>query len=285
MNLRSNLGKGQKQVEADRAGDERTALEKFQATARSLGFDPNNAWVGGHVAYELQRLPAVLAAYRIDVRGKRVLEFGCNVGATSVVLACLGAEVDGVDICSRVLAMSRANAELHGVDVRFHHIDENRLIFEAATFDVVVCNSVLEYVAGGELRRVMCEIDRVLVPGGHILVTGTSNRLWPREVHSGRWFGHWLPESLDRLIWRRPRERGVTPRAILSALATPYTVIDIRDDGRAWLEARASMYGCAVPPVRYRAIAVVARFLGVAPGWLVPNISMLLEKRQRTTDR
>lgn len=48
------------------------------------------------------------------------------------------------------------------------------------------CNSVLEYVQLRHLADLLLEIDRVLAPGGVLLVLGTSNRLWPREVHSGR---------------------------------------------------------------------------------------------------
>ena len=119
----------------------------------------------------------------------RVLEFGCNVGASAIVLAQLGAQVSGIDISVDLVELARLNARRFGhTGIDFHHVaDSRRLHWPDGAFDLVLRNSVLEYIGVEELSAVQREIDRLLKPGGLILVTASSNRLWPFEVRSGRW--------------------------------------------------------------------------------------------------
>ena len=67
-------------------------------------------------------------------------------------------------------------------------------------FHLIVCNSVLEYVQPGSLSAVQNELVRLLGPGGLVLVLSTSNRLWPKEVHSGKWLSNYVPKCLDCLL-------------------------------------------------------------------------------------
>ncbi len=254
-------------------------MEEFAETARRLGLDPDNRWVGGYVDCQWKCLPPILSAYRLDIRGKRLLEFGSNVGASSVVLAGLGAHVDAVDIRADLVTLARANARFHGVDVIFHHTEKTRLPFASSSFDFVLCNSVLEYVDAGDLAEVILELNRVLASGGHILITGTSNRLWPQEVHSRRWLTHWLPSRIEALLRRNACERGVNPFSLLKNFGHQYDVVDVDDNGYSWLAARAAIRRRAVAPFHYRALAALARTFRIAPGCLAPNISMLLKKR------
>jgi SAM-dependent methyltransferase len=73
-----------------------------------------------------------------------------------------------------------------------------------------LCNSVLEYVRPDQLAAIVGELRRVLKPGGRLLVTGTSSRLSPKEVHSGRWLVNYLPRRIDSWLGRC-RQRGLDP--------------------------------------------------------------------------
>jgi SAM-dependent methyltransferase len=84
------------------------------------------------------------------------------------------------------------------------------LPFADGEFDVITCNSVLEYVRPDLLAAAQRELNRVLRPGGLLLVFGTSNRLSPLEVHSDQWFSNYMPRRFDRVSGRQ-RERGVWP--------------------------------------------------------------------------
>jgi SAM-dependent methyltransferase len=141
----------------------------------------------------------------------------------------------------------------------------------------VLCNSVLEYVAPAHLDAIVGELHRVLKPGGRLLVTGTSSRLAPKETHSGRWLINYLPSAVDRLFGRR-WQRGLSPLRLHRLVRSGFSDEDFADGGRGWAAARAAMRGGARAPLPYRAVAAAARRLGIGPGWLTPNLSVLLKR-------
>jgi SAM-dependent methyltransferase len=255
------------------------AARLFDEQAWKMGLDPQDRWVGGYVDYEWNKLRPLLAAYEIEVSGKRVLEFGCNFGASSIVLAFLGAQVDGVDVSSDAVELACRNAARYGrSDIKLSHVaDSRRLPHEDGQFDLVLCNSVLEYVSPSMLAAVIDEIHRVLRPQGQLLITGTSSRLAPKEVHSGRWFVNYLPEKISR--WRgEPLQRGVDPFLLRRLLVDRFQDADAENQGSHWLRARAAVRGLDTPPALARVTARVASLLGIGPGWLAPNISALLRR-------
>lgn len=144
-------------------------------------------------------------------RGRRVLDFGCGCGATTVVLARLGADVVGVD----PHAPSVAAAGLRAVDAgvadraRFQHLpDPLRLPFTDGSFDAVLAYQVVEHIPPAARGAHVRELWRVIAPGGRLLLSA-PNRLWPVEFHTtGLWWLPWLP---DRLAIRYAILRGRLP--------------------------------------------------------------------------
>lgn len=251
----------------------------FEARALRLGYDPHNRWIGGYVDYEWDHLRLVLEALPLRWAGRKVLEFGCNVGASAILLRHLGARMCATEHSADWLGLARLNAARYGIDdIDFLHApDSRRLPFADGHFDMVACNSVLEYVDPADCAAVQRELDRVLAPGGMILLTGTSNRLWPREVHSGRWLLNYLPRWLDR-PGRPPAQRGLWPWTARHGFGPHYDNLDTaRDDG---FFAR-SRRGMGAAPRRLRALLWLAARLGVGPGLLTQNMSCLLRKRGR----
>ena len=167
-------------------------------------------------------------------KGQQVLEFGCNFGATAIMLALLGAEVTAVDINNELMTVAELNARRYGArTIKFELItEEGQLPFSNATFDLVTCASVLEYVEPGRLKVRLRELDRVLKPGGHLLVMGTSNRLAPQEVHSRRWLINYVPRCADQAIGlRNPLQRGIWPWSITD-LFPLYRDLVLEDRGK-----------------------------------------------------
>jgi SAM-dependent methyltransferase len=256
------------------------ADRRFRELAGALSLDPQGRFVGGYVAWEWAHARHAFDGLVEPVRGRAVLELGCNLGATAIVLAALGAQVTAVDPDPRYLELARANAARHGVEaqIAFVHVaDTTRLPFDRGRFDWVACNSVLEYVAPEALAGVLGEIDRVLRPGGIAVVLGTSNRLWPRENHSGRWLVNYLPRWLDRPGGRR-RPRGVAVWQIRRVLRA-YDDLTRARGGRLYVAMKARMGVSGRKLLALDAASRVLGALGISPGAVAPTTSLILRKR------
>ena len=98
-----------------------------------------------------------------DVRGLRVLDYGCGHGMAAVVLARRGAAVCAFDRSLGYLGEARARARANGAAVAFVQADGERLPFADGSFDRVWGSAVLHHL---DLRRAGRELRRVLAPGG-----------------------------------------------------------------------------------------------------------------------
>ncbi|MBC7262850.1 MAG: class I SAM-dependent methyltransferase [Chloroflexi bacterium] len=192
---------------------------------------------------ELERADKIYAREKevitryLDVRGKRVMDFGCGAGASSVAYGWLGAEVIGVEPDANLAAAGQVRVREDGLSglVQILHVpDTTQLPFPDAYFDVCICNAVLEHIPPAQRSAHVREIWRTLRPGGYLYVTETPNRLFPYDAHTTRlWWVPWMPLPLARryAIWRRRVEplesehdlvlrgiRGVTVWEITSGL-------------------------------------------------------------------
>jgi len=96
--------------------------------------------------------------------GARVLEVGC--GAGHVLERFGGARLVGVDLSPMMLARTRRR--LDG-QVELIQASADRLPFEDAEFDVVLCTEVLEHVL--DPAAVVAELMRVATPDGRVIVS------------------------------------------------------------------------------------------------------------------
>jgi SAM-dependent methyltransferase len=251
--------------------------EAFEVQARALGLRPSDRWVGGYVDYEWDHLRHILAALPVRLDGLKVLEFGCNVGASAILFSHLGAQVTASDIAEGWVKLARLNAQRYGRDdIHFSHTPDSRTLpYHDGQFDLIACNSVLEYIDPAETAAVQRELDRVLAPGGMILITGTSNRLWPREAHSHEWINNYIPRWADRLF-ARPPQRGMWPWAARRGFGPGYANLDRPGADGLFARSRRAM---GMPRARLAPLLAAAGLLGVGPGLLAPNLSCLLQKR------
>src|SRR5262245_19677216 len=93
-----------------------------------------------------------------EVRGFRVLDFGCGHGMMAVVLAKRGARVTAIDLSPGYLEEAALRAEGNRVGVDFVQADAERLPFADRSFERVWGNAVLHHldvaVAARELLRI-----------------------------------------------------------------------------------------------------------------------------------
>jgi 2-polyprenyl-3-methyl-5-hydroxy-6-metoxy-1,4-benzoquinol methylase len=254
------------------------AQDQFRAAVRGYSLDPDNPWVGGCV--DSQHWRQLLECSGVAIAGAKVLEFGCYVGATCIALGSLGASVTAVDNSNRYVELARLNAACYGLEqsIEFVHIpDTRRLPFADGQFDLIICNSVLEYVSHGMLGAVQCELDRVLRPGGTIVIEGTSNRLSPWEVHSKSWFVNYLPRFVDRLVARN-FIRGVSPYQIRFGFGPWYSDVALMDRGAAYIESRKRLGMSATKRALLTTGARALVPLRLSIGLMTPTIAVWLRK-------
>ena len=253
---------------------------EFRQLVTDAGWDPDDRWMGGYVNYEYDHLLPIINSYDLQPNCRNVLEFGCNIGASAIIFQLLGAQVTAADVSERYLRIAKANAKRYGADsIHFHLLDgSEQLPFPSGHFDLISCNSVLEYVPPTQLGAVQKELDRILKPGGTILVTGTSSRLWPKEVHSGKWLINYMPYALNRyLSYGKGIPKGIWPAQVTNGFGKNYQNLDMEDKGKRYLNSRSLMRprndGFLV-----RSIVVLAKLLSVSPGSLTHSISCVLNK-------
>ena len=115
-------------------------------------------------------------ARALDLRpGQRVLDIASGPGTTAFLLASeLGVEVDGVDLGEVAVAKANVRAAEKGIDgqVRFHVGDAERLPFDDAGFDAVVCECA--FCTFPDKPTAAAEMARVLRPGGRLGITDVA---------------------------------------------------------------------------------------------------------------
>jgi SAM-dependent methyltransferase len=138
-------------------------------------FEPLADHVGAaYLRYSFTKGTAQEVAFLIDelglTPGRRVLDVGCGPGRHAVVLAAHGADVVGLDISERFVALANAA----GSSAMFVRGDARAMEYDGE-FDAVIClcQGAFGLVPGEDLD-VLRRIVRALKPGGRAAVTAFS---------------------------------------------------------------------------------------------------------------
>ncbi|BCL13254.1 methyltransferase domain-containing protein [Micromonospora sagamiensis] len=119
-------------------------------------------------------------------QGARVLDSGCGIGASAVMLAAdLGCTVEGITLSHEQVKRATAKAAEAGVGDRtsFRVLDAMHTDYPDDTFDVVWSMESCELMP--DKRAYLAENLRILKPGGRLVVatwTSRDDRLDPKEV-------------------------------------------------------------------------------------------------------
>lgn len=130
-------------------------------------------------------------ALRLGLRQGRALDVGTGPGQIPIKLTQRLPDVHfiGIDRSENMLRQAREQATAQGVAerVQFQIGDGNQLDFAAASFDFVMCNSVLHHLA--KPVRVLDELARVVRPGGGVLIRDLRRSPRPVFTLHVAWYG------------------------------------------------------------------------------------------------
>ncbi|MEA3405630.1 MAG: 50S ribosomal protein L11 methyltransferase [Pseudomonadota bacterium] len=93
-----------------------------------------------------------------------VIDYGCGSGVLALAANKLGAaSVAGTDIDPQAITASKLNAERNSADIRFDLVEN----FDSEPVDLLVAN-----ILAGPLKELSAEFDRLLKPGGTLVLSG-----------------------------------------------------------------------------------------------------------------
>lgn len=171
------------------SGDE---IEKFNALAASW-WDPQGKFRPLH---DINPFRLAYIAERVEISGSRCLDVGCGGGILTEALAGGGAEVTGIDLAEKPLAIARGHAESTGASIDYRlTAAEDLLPEESERYDLVTCLELLEHVPDpGRLVKTCADLTR---PGGQLFFSTINRdpRAWLLAIVGAEYVLNILPKG------------------------------------------------------------------------------------------
>jgi 2-polyprenyl-6-hydroxyphenyl methylase / 3-demethylubiquinone-9 3-methyltransferase len=203
-------------------------LAKFSELAHRW-WDPNSEFKPLH---DINPLRLDWIDRNCGLAGKRVVDVGCGGGILSESMAGRGADVTGIDLSEKALAVARLHLLESGGRVDYRHVAAEQLAAEApAAYDVVTCLEMLEHVPDPASTIRACAT--LVKPGGYAFFSTISRNpkayllavvgaeyvlnLLPRGTHDYAKFIR--PSELARMV----REAGLDVDEIVGMSYNPFS--------------------------------------------------------------
>lgn len=123
--------------------------------------------------------------YEVFLKNKKVIDFGCGEGR---ILSLSPSNITGIDINKSALARLRAKG-FNVIEATMESVP-----VPDSSYDVVLCNHVIEHLTVDQAYNMLKEAQRVLRPQGElIIVTPTPRTVWNT-------FGHIKPYTITSIM-------------------------------------------------------------------------------------
>lgn len=156
---------------------------------------------------------------REQFKGKRLLDFGCGSGASTMVLARMfpQTEIVGVELEEKLISVARQRAKHYGygnVDLQLSP-NPDSLPPSIGVFDYVVLSAVYEHLLPNEREPILLHLWNVLKPGGILFLNQTPHIGFPIETHTtgGLPFINYLPDKLACFYARHFSKRDLQDKS------------------------------------------------------------------------
>jgi SAM-dependent methyltransferase len=177
--------------------------------------------------YLQRKIEILLKEFGIGLSHKKMLDFGCGAGASTLIfLRCGATDITGAEVDNALLDIAKLRLNDFFQDgyqlVKIEYIDgKYSMPFSDGEFDIVWAQAIMEHVLPNQRSFVLRELWRVLRKGGLLVIFGTPNRLWFKEYHTSDLFlVNYLPLNIAYFLARHCSRRvplDQTKGEILSA--------------------------------------------------------------------
>jgi 2-polyprenyl-3-methyl-5-hydroxy-6-metoxy-1,4-benzoquinol methylase len=250
-----------------------------------------------------------------DFENKRILDFGCGGGASTIILAKMfpNTEVVGIDLMENLIALA---------DFRAKHFNLNNASFvcsknskelpdDIGNFDYILLSAVVEHLLPDERTVILSQLWSLLKPSGVIFINQTPYRFFPFEGHTTRLpLINYLPNKLafycahkfskrvspnqDWNMLLRRGIRGSYPKQILGILKKSNlhfkpeilrpSRLGLRDRIDVWYNGYAISIVTKYPKVKrvQKILRLVSKAFYYVSGIVVlPTVSVAIMKREK----
>jgi len=139
--------------------------------------------------------------------GLRVVDVGCGGGILSESMAELGADVTGIDVVEKNIAIASLHARQSNQPIDYRLCTAHELTSEGRSFDVVLNMEVVEHVA--DVSAFMADCTRLTASNG-VMFVATINRTakaWLFAIVGAEYILRWLPRGTHRWqLFQTPAE-------------------------------------------------------------------------------
>jgi 2-polyprenyl-3-methyl-5-hydroxy-6-metoxy-1,4-benzoquinol methylase len=253
---------------------------------------------------------------REDFRGRRLLDFGCGSGASTMNLARMLPETAlvGVDLSEKLLSVARARATHYGFGniTLLRSPSGDALPDGIGTFDFILFSAVYEHLLPAERPALLAKVWSRLKPGGVLFLDQTPWRWFPFEGHTTalplvNYLPDWLAHFAARMLSKRDLQneswesllrsgiRGGSVRQIMNILRKsadtqplllkPH-LSNIHDRIDLWYAGYAIPIARKYPRIAplQRAIRILFKAIRCTTGLTIaPSLSLAIRKEAQTT--
>lgn len=147
------------------------------------------------------------ASAEMPLRSLRVLDVGCGGGILSESMAKLGADVTGIDVVEKNIAIATLHARQNDLAIDYRRCTAADMAASGVDFDVVLNMEVVEHVA--DVPAFMADCSRLTAKNG-VMFVATINRTpkaWLFAIVGAEYILRWLPRGTHRWkLFRKPAE-------------------------------------------------------------------------------
>lgn len=242
----------------------------------------------------------------IEFENRRILDFGCGCGSSTVVLARIfpRAEIVGCELLEEFVDIAKERARFYGLNKLdfFTSPDGTHLPAVLDEFDFIILSAVFEHLLPAERPVVLPLLWKILKKGGIIFVRETPFRYSLVESHTtGLPFVNFLPDGLTRNLairyskhvsnsenWETLLRRGIrggTEQEIIKIIKDSGGDPDLQQPGKRGISNRVELWHQLPTSKRFSIIKKGMFFFMSIIWWLTgltitPQLSLAIKKHK-----